>query len=87
MAAATRGEDDTELVPFWVFPGDAKIERHVPMLPMSREVGQLARLKSDVARYRLVFGQPRQDDLIQYLGEVPDEKLRELRIDLSPKLG
>ena len=85
LAASTRGEDDTELVPFWVFPGDAKIERHVPMLPMSREVGQLARLKRDVARYRLVFGQPRQDDLIEYLGEVPDEKLRELRIDLSPK--
>ncbi|MBK6968140.1 MAG: DEAD/DEAH box helicase [Candidatus Microthrix sp.] len=84
-AAETRGENDTELVPFWVFSGDAKIERHVPMLPMSREVGQLARLKRDVARYRLVFGQPRQDDLIHYLGDVEPEKLNELRIDLSPR--
>ena len=69
-AAETRGEDDTELVPYW---------------PMSREVGQLARLKRDVARYRLVFGQPRQDDLVEYLGDVSEEKLLELRIDLAPK--
>ena len=84
-AAETRGEDDTELVPYWVFPGDAKIERHLPILPMSREVGQFARLKRDVARYRLVFGQPRQDDLVEYLGDVSEEKLLELRIDLAPK--
>ncbi len=53
------------------------------MLPMSREVSQLARLKQDVARYRLVFGQPRQDDLLDYLGDVPPDKLAELRIDLT----
>lgn len=52
---------------------------------MSREVGQFARLKRDVARYRLVFGQPRQDDLVEYLGDVSEEKLLELRIDLAPK--
>ncbi len=84
-AAAQRPDTDSELVPYWVFPGEAKIERHVPMLPMSREVSQLARLKRDVARYRLVFGQPRQDDLLDYLGDVPPDKLAELRIDLSPR--
>lgn len=85
-AADARAEDESELVPYWIYPGRSKIERHVPMLPMSREVGQLARLKRDVARYRLVFGQPRQDDLLEYLGQVPEEKLAELRIDLSPGL-
>jgi len=83
-AAPARSGNDSELVPYWIYPGRSKIERHVPMLPMSREVGQLARLKRDVARYRLVFGQPRQDDLLEYLGDVPEEKLAELRIDLSP---
>lgn len=83
-AAAERTDGSNDLVPFWVFPGEAKIQRHVPMLPLSREVSQLARLKRDVARYRLVFGQPRQDDLLAYLGDVPPEKLAELRIDLSP---
>ena len=82
-AVAERSSDDNELVPFWIYPGAAKIERHVPLLPMSREVGQLAKLKRDVARYRLVFGQPRQDDLLEYLGDVPQEKLDELKIDLS----
>lgn len=84
-AARRRGDGDSELVPYWVYPGRAKIERHVPLLPLSREVSALARLKRDVARYRLVFGQPRQDDLLDYLGSVPDEKLDELRIDLSPR--
>ena len=83
-AVAERAEDASELVPFWIYPGAAKIERHVPLLPLSREVGQLARLKRDVARYRLVFGQPRQDDLLEYLGDIPEEKAAELRIDLSP---
>lgn len=83
-AAAGREAGQDELVPYWVFPGAKKIERHVPMLPLSKEVGQLERLKRDVARCRLVFGQPRQDDLLAYLGEVPDEKLAELRIELSP---
>jgi hypothetical protein len=84
-ASSARADGDSELVPYWIYPGRAKIERHVPMLPMSREVGQLARLKRDVARYRLVFGQPRQDDLLEYLGEIPEDKLAELRIDLSPR--
>lgn len=82
-AVAERSEDDNELMPYWIYPGKAKIERHVPLLPMSKEVSQLAKLKRDVARYRLVFGQPRQDDLLEYLGDVPEEKLRELKIDLS----
>ena len=84
-AVAERSEEDNELAPFWVYPGDAKIERHVPLLPLSREVSQLAKLKRDVASYRLVFGQPRQDDLLEYLGDVPEDKRAELRIDLSPE--
>lgn len=83
-AVAGRSGSDNELVPYWIYPGDAKIERHVPLLPLSREVGQLAKLKRDVARYRLVFGQPRQDDLLEYIGDLPEDKLQELRIDLSP---
>lgn len=83
-AVAERSEDDNELVPFWIYPGQAKIERHVPLLPLSREVRQLAKLKRDVASYRLVFGQPRQDDLLEYLGDLPVEKRAELRVNLSP---
>jgi hypothetical protein len=85
-AAATASPGTTDLVPYWVYPGPHHIERHVLALPMSREVGQLSRLKKSVALYRLVFGQPRQEDLIEYLAGIDDQAiLDELRIDLSPK--
>ena len=84
-AASDATPDTTDLEPYWVYPGPSAIERHVLALPMSREVGQLSRLKRSVALYRLVFGQPRQEDLIEYLAGVDDQSiLNELRIDLSP---
>ena len=77
------------LEPYWVYRGDASIERHVPTLPLSREVPRLEALKRSLAVYRMVFGQPRQDDLMAYLLERLGEKhLRELaptlQINLSP---
>ena len=82
----------SEIVPFWVYPveGGARIERHILSLPMSREHAQAARLRSSLAVYRMVFGQPRQEDLVAYLtARVPPEELERVmaqaRIDLSPK--
>lgn len=61
--------DGTNLpfVPYWVFPGAAAIERHVPMFPLSRESVHLDDLRRSLAVCRMVFGQPRQDDLMAYL--------------------
>ena len=78
------------LTPYWLYPGEAVIERHVPALPLSRETVQLDSLKRSLAVYRMVFGQPRQDDLIAYLlDRLGDKKLHDLssslQIDLSPK--
>jgi hypothetical protein len=80
----------TELSPFWVYPGPAKIERYVPAIPLSRDTARLAQLRRSAAAYRLVFGQPRQEDLVAFLSEhfQPDELkelVDELRIDLSPE--
>ena len=79
------------LVPYWLFPlpDGAHIERHVPALPLSRDAEQLKALKRSLAVYRMVFGQPRQDDLMAFLLEhCEPDKLEEieplLRIDLSP---
>lgn len=79
------------LVPYWLFPRDdgAFVERHVPALPLSREVRQLQALRRSLAVYRMVFGQPRQDDLTAYLldrfGADDLEELEPLlRIDLAP---
>jgi hypothetical protein len=88
QARARRGND---LRAFWLFEteGGAKIERRVPLLPLSRDAVHLARLKRGLALYRLVFGQPRQEDLLAHLSErLPpadiDRVVAEWRIDLSP---
>lgn len=90
-AQKERDRDLSDLVPFWVFPvpEGARIERHVPVLPLSRESEWLTILRRSLAFYRMVFGQPRQEDLLAYLLEnlaCNDVKqiLGELRIDLAP---
>ncbi|MGE0487256.1 MAG: helicase-related protein [Gammaproteobacteria bacterium] len=91
-AAATCGPESGELQPFWVFapPGSpARIERYVPVLPLSRDAARLESLLKAVATYRLSFGQPRQEELLRYLaGRVSPEALpalvARLRVDLGP---
>ena len=90
-AARRKSSEGGGLVPYWLFPHDkgAHIERHVPALPLSRDLTQLQALKRSLAVYRMVFGQPRQDDLVAFLLErCPDEMLKEieplLRISLAP---
>jgi hypothetical protein len=78
-------EGSSDLVPFWIYPGPFAIERIVPSLPLSRETRLLSDLKRSIAMYRLVFGQARQDDLVEYLSGVDDPAvLEDLRIDLTP---
>ena len=82
-----RGKHD--IVPYWIYEGAHHIERYVPVLPMSREIDQLERLKKSLAVYRMVFGQPRQEDLAAWLEKRSEDenfaKYRDLlRIDLSP---
>ena len=79
------------LVPYWLFPlsDGAHIERHVPALPLSRDAERLRALRRSLAVYRMVFGQPRQDDLMAFLLErCSPQRLKEieplLRIDLRP---
>ena len=55
---------------YWIFEeGSARVERRIPLLPYSKEVGKLKRLKQGLALYRMVFGQPRQEDLLFSLSQ------------------
>jgi hypothetical protein len=92
--ALAETDDTSGLTPFWVYTAidGATIQRHVPALPLSREADQLPALRKSLAVYRMVFGQPRQDDLIGFLQQqIPREDLRrrldQLRMDLTPGLS
>ncbi|WP_029415247.1 DEAD/DEAH box helicase, partial [Brevundimonas bacteroides] len=85
--AATQA--DTDLAPYWLCEGPVKVERRVPILPFSRETQRLEWLKRSLTVYRLAFGQPRQDDLLGYLGELLENdmtmaELEGLQIRLQP---
>jgi hypothetical protein len=91
--AARKGRDAGvgDLVPYWIFApeGGARIERYVPALPLSREIERLSQLKRSLAAYRMVFGQPRQEDLMEYVqkmtGEGREVDVAAMALDLSPR--
>ena len=90
FAAAEASSDGDDMVPYWVYPlGPYKIERHVPVLPFSRDAAQLPKLRAALATYRLALGQPRQQELMEFLRRESDpsdllELIRDVRVDLSP---
>lgn len=71
LAAARVSDTAGDLIPYWIYEGESpdavRVERRVPLLTMSREVSQLRRLKRGLALYRLAFGQPRQEEMLEYL--------------------
>lgn len=86
-----RPEGANDLVPFWIHepPGGTKVQRRVFATPLSQDEQRLAKVKSSLALYRMVFGQPRQDDLLSHLvarfdTETAENIVMRWRIDLSP---
>jgi len=91
VARKAQREGENDLVPYWIYPidGGSRIERYVLSLPLTRDRQLIEALRRSLAVYRLVFGQPRQDDLVEYLIQhVPKDRLDELvgrlKINLSP---
>ena len=84
--AAARNADDNDLVPYWIAHGDSHVRRSVPLLPYTREAAAYERLKRQLAAYRVVFGQPRQEELLSLLDQsrLSASRLRDWVIDLSP---
>ena len=94
-ALSERPTQFSDLVPFWIFehPGGASIERRVMPLPLSRDEAKYRRLRRSLALYRMVFVQPRQEDLLACLERTidPDQAMAisaRWSINLSPpRLG
>ncbi len=87
-AEAERQIGQSELVPYWCFGKnqDVKIERIVPMYPVSKDEINYERLIKILSLYRLTLGHARQEELLDYLFKEFDdtEELKGLFIDLSP---
>ena len=83
---AAREDGASDLVPHWIAPGEHRVQRHVPQLPYTTEMEALERLKRQLAAYRVVFGQPRQEELVTLLDRsgLDGIRLRDWAIDLSP---
>jgi hypothetical protein len=81
-------DGQSELVPYWCFGKNqsVKIERIVPMYPISKDEVNYERLIKILSLYRLTLGQARQEELLDYLFKEFDdiEELKKLFIDLSP---
>jgi len=80
-----------DLIPFWHTEtiSDIKIERFVPLYPFSRDIQKFNNLMKILTFYRLTFGQPRQEELVEALHEYgfdneAIQKLDKLIINLSP---
>ncbi len=91
FALAKKDARHTDLVPFWHSPlGSTRIERIVPALAFSSEVSRLDEILRIVSLYRLSFGQPRQQELVENLlkRNYSESDLAEIRrallIDLAP---
>lgn len=88
LARAGRPDAATDIVPYWVYPGPAAIERHMFVLPLSRDADRAARVVRLLAYYRMVVGQNRQEDLLSTLLDADPDRVDDLaenfRIDLSP---
>ena len=81
--------DYGDFTPSWVYPGPAKVERHVAPFALSSDAEKYQRIKADVALYRLAFGQPRQEDMIELLRrrglDADPARLAQQRISLAPE--
>jgi hypothetical protein len=83
------GLPDTDMIPFWIYEGKNKpvsVERITVQLPYSREISQINDLLKRLATYRVVFGQPRQEDLLNHIlnSNITTNDLQDLMISLEP---
>ena len=91
--AAASGQEGSGLLPYWgVTKGDAlvPVERYAYLYPFSRDVALYESLVNQVYRYRMVIGQPDQEELLRHLherledGTLDGDDLAGLYVNLCP---
>lgn len=77
--------DESGLQPWWIFK-NAAIRRYIFQIPASEQQQRFAWIKEQRLLYRLVLGQPNQEDLLEVLGQregIGEEQIKNLTIGLS----
>lgn len=84
FAAANDRPELGDFSPWWIYPGEARVERLIVHFPLSREEAQYQRLRDSLTLYRMMLGQPRQEDMMELLRQrgVSDSAVAQL--DLRP---
>lgn len=78
------------LIPYWSIPIEffeqvEKIERIIPMYPLSIDRERYERMNAVLSLYRLTMGQPRQEELVELIHNIlTPEQVDELLFNLSP---
>ena len=88
-AEEIRSVDQSDLVPYWCLGKEqnVKIERIIPMYPVSKDEVNYQRLIKVLSLYRLTMGQARQEELVDYIlksGMKDRDYINSLFINLSP---
>ncbi|KAA0115077.1 DEAD/DEAH box helicase [Mycolicibacterium sp. P9-22] len=73
-----------EFSPYWIYPGDARVERLIVHFPLSREDAQYERLRDSLTLYRMMLGQPRQEDMMELLRQRGVSESQVAQLDLRP---
>lgn len=73
-----------EFSPWWIYPGDARVERLIVHFPLSREDAQYAQLRDSLTLYRMMLGQPRQEDMMELLRQRGVSERQVAQLDLRP---
>ncbi len=71
IAEQNKQSNQCDLVPFWIMPDQDKfkLKTIIPMYFYSKDFDKLRTIKTVLRNYRLTFGQPRQEELIEVLVE------------------
>lgn len=83
------GGNKCDIVPDWHFDSTDEnpvaVERIVPLYRFSQDVQRYEKMLHVLGLYKLAFGQPRQEDLVEALGcDLTDDEKKALLIDMCP---
>ncbi|MBB2989652.1 hypothetical protein FHR72_001115 [Mycolicibacterium iranicum] len=73
-----------EFSPWWIYPGAARVERMIVHFPLSREEVQYEVLRDSLTLYRMMLGQPRQEDMMELLRQRGVSESEVAQLDLRP---